>query len=104
MTAKAAAGSVSAASTRFQAVALKTTSGLARARRALTAPSSVTSISARSPAHATSAPKRGDELAPELPGRADDDGPHAPIASASAKSRAVSPPASWVLSTSVTFE
>ncbi len=48
--------------------------------------------------------ERGDELAAELSGRAEDDGPHAPIASASAKSRAVSPPASCVLSTSVTFE
>jgi hypothetical protein len=49
-------------------------------------------------------PEEGDELAPELARRADDDGPHAPIDSARAKSRAVSPPASWVLRTRVTFE
>ena len=44
------------------------------------------------------------ELAPELAGRAGHERLHAPICSASAKSRAVRPPASWVVSVSVTFE
>ena len=61
-------------------------------------------ISAAPPAAAKTILRLGNQLDPRLAGRPDDERSHVPIASASAKSRAVSPPASCVLSTRVTFE